>query len=149
MALSIACFIVAGLIFTLPLLLGAIIIAVCTVISGARQSASPKKSRPIAYTDTGEPIYPIVGYTADGTPVTANPLPQGFNPRTNSLAVVALVLGVLGGPIAIPFGHSARSQIRRTGEQGAGMAMAGLILGYISLLALAIFIIALSGIMSG
>jgi hypothetical protein len=31
---------------------------------------------------------------------------------------------------AIVFGHMARSQIRRTGEEGAGLALAGLILGW-------------------
>lgn len=54
---------------------------------------------------------------------------------TNIFAVLALVFGILGGILAIPFGHVARSQIRRTGEQGDGLALAGLILGYIWLVA--------------
>jgi MFS family permease len=57
----------------------------------------------------------------------------GYNPRTNSLAIVALVLGIFFGLLAIPVGHIARAQIRRTGEQGDGLALAGLVLGYISL----------------
>ena len=52
------------------------------------------------------------------------------------MAIAALVLGVVIGPLAIPFGHVARSRIRRTGEQGDGMALAGLILGYLSLAAI-------------
>jgi hypothetical protein len=38
-----------------------------------------------------------------------------------------------GAIAAIVTGHIARHQIRRTGENGAGMALAGLILGYIGL----------------
>ncbi|WP_161987373.1 DUF4190 domain-containing protein [Prescottella subtropica] len=59
-----------------------------------------------------------------------------YPPRpTNTLAVLALVFGILGGVLAIPFGHIARRQIRRSGEDGNGLALAGLILGYIWLTA--------------
>lgn len=58
--------------------------------------------------------------------------------RTNTLAIVALVSAlVLPGPgslAAIVLGHVALDQIRTSGEQGRGMALAGLILGYASLL---------------
>jgi hypothetical protein len=64
-----------------------------------------------------------------------------FSTHTNSLAIVSLVAGivswfavpVLGGIVAVIAGHMARSQIRRTGERGDGMATAGLILGYLHL----------------
>ena len=59
--------------------------------------------------------------------------------HTNSTAIAALVLG-LGVPFfgvtAIPAvicGHKARREIRRTGEQGDGMAVAGLVLGYLAI----------------
>jgi hypothetical protein len=59
---------------------------------------------------------------------------------TNSSAIAALVCGILAfcglGPIAIAaiiLGHKALSQIRRTGEDGYGLAKAGLVLGYLSL----------------
>jgi hypothetical protein len=94
---------------------------------------APLSAKPIGRTAGGQPIYPIVGYTPDGNPVTADRavgvLPA--NPRTNPLAIVALVLGFVFPLIAIPVGHVSRSQIRRTGEQGDGMALAGLILGYL------------------
>jgi hypothetical protein len=58
-------------------------------------------------------------------------------PRTNGLAVASLACGVAQfafGPLAtipaIVLGHMARSQIKRTGEQGAGLALAGLVLGW-------------------
>jgi hypothetical protein len=60
---------------------------------------------------------------------------------TNSWAVVALVCAMVGflvAPVeilAVVFGHIARGQIRRSGEEGGGMALASLIVGY-SVLAL-------------
>ncbi|HEX4442555.1 MAG TPA: DUF4190 domain-containing protein [Galbitalea sp.] len=51
--------------------------------------------------------------------------------RTNVLAIVALILGIvvpIGGIICGPI---ALSQIKRTGEAGAGLAKAGLIIGII------------------
>jgi len=82
--------------------------------------------------------YPVVGYTAAGVPVTADRIAgqQYASSKTNSPAVAALVLGLVFPLLAIPFGRIARSQIRSTGEQGSGMALAGLILGYLSLASL-------------
>jgi hypothetical protein len=57
--------------------------------------------------------------------------------QTNRLAVASLVcaLAVFVFPLptsilAIVFGHIARGQIRRTGEKGDGLALAGLALGW-------------------
>lgn len=75
-------------------------------------------------------------YTGGGTPTPLpSSAPYGPPRPTNTLAVLALVFGILGGILAIPFGHIARSQIRKTGEEGNGLALAGLILGYIWLAA--------------
>lgn len=65
---------------------------------------------------------------------------------TNAFAVVSLVLGLLGGNLlAVIFGHVARGQMRRTGERGDGMAIAGLVLGYIGIALWAVlFAVALS-----
>ena len=58
-------------------------------------------------------------------------------PPTNGLAIASLVCGVGAFVIGLSFipaiicGHIARGQIRRTGERGGGMALAGLILGYV------------------
>lgn len=58
-------------------------------------------------------------------------------PRTNGLAMASFACGLgqfLIGPLAtipaIVLGHAARHQIRRTGEQGAALAFAGLVLGW-------------------
>ena len=61
--------------------------------------------------------------------------------RTNGAAVGSLVCGILqffgfwlvGSIPAVVLGHMSRRQIRQTGEQGAGMAMAGLVLGYVGI----------------
>ena len=60
-----------------------------------------------------------------------------FVARTNGLAIASLACGLaqfVFGPLAtipaIVFGHMARYQIKRTGEQGDGLALAGLILGW-------------------
>lgn len=70
-------------------------------------------------------------------------------PGTNALAIASLACGVgqffglllLGTIPAIVCGHMARRQIRRTGEEGTGLALAGLILGWIGL-ALTVVLIA-------
>ena len=56
---------------------------------------------------------------------------------TNGLAVASLACGLaqfVFGPLptipAIVLGHVARHQIKRSGEHGAGMALAGLLLGW-------------------
>jgi len=67
-----------------------------------------------------QPTYPAYGQPAQGY----------YAPPTNTLAIVALVLAFvvpLGGIIC---GHIARGQIKRTGEGGDGLALAGLIIGY-------------------
>ncbi len=69
--------------------------------------------------------------------------------KTNGFAIASLACGLgqfMFGPLAtipaIVFGHIARSQIKRTGEQGAGLALAGLILGWAAvILAIAVIII--------
>jgi hypothetical protein len=54
----------------------------------------------------------------------------------NSFAIAALILGLTGGSVlAVIFGHVARSQIRRTKEAGGGLATAGLVLGYVGVVA--------------
>jgi uncharacterized membrane protein len=78
-------------------------------------------------------------------------LPPASQGRTNSLAVAALVCGaaqVITGPLttipAIALGHAARRQIRRTGEDGSGLATWGLALGYAGLALIAVVIIAIA-----
>lgn len=70
--------------------------------------------------------------------------------QTNSLAIASLICGaaqLIAGPLAtipaIALGHVARRQIRRTGEDGAGLAIWGLALGWAGLALTVIVIIAI------
>ena len=51
--------------------------------------------------------------------------------QTNTMAILSLVFAFVFAPLGIVFGHMARKQIRERGEQGGGLATAGLILGYV------------------
>ncbi|MGP5164260.1 DUF4190 domain-containing protein [Arthrobacter rhombi] len=68
-----------------------------------------------------------IGYTMNGQPMYQQPV----LPQTNLFSILALVLGIFTGILGIIFGHIARSQIRQTGEGGAGLALSGLIIGYV------------------
>ena len=84
------------------------------------QSASPPP--PPAYQ---QPVYQ--------QPVYQQPIYQSA-PRTNGFAIASLVCSLICiNVLAIIFGHVALSQIKRTNEGGQGLAIAGLIIGYISL----------------
>lgn len=66
-------------------------------------------------------------------PAPAVPAPAGTG--TNTLAIVALVLAFFVSLGAVICGHIALSQIKRTGENGRGLAIAALVLGYLGLVA--------------
>jgi Domain of unknown function (DUF4190) len=64
---------------------------------------------------------------SEPTPYAAAPM----GPRTNTLAIVALILAFVVAPGGIITGHIALGQIKRTGEAGHGLALAGTVLGYV------------------
>jgi hypothetical protein len=92
---------------------------------------------------------------APGAPYASYPpQPPSYPPpagsRTNGLAVASLVLGIVwlcgvGSILALVFGFMALSRIKRTGEGGRGMAIAGIVLGSIGAIVLVISIAALAG----
>ena len=77
---------------------------------------------------------------------SANPYAPAPQQKTNTLAIVSLVLAFVVSLGAVICGHIALSQIKKTGEQGRGLAIAGLVLGYIGLVAGLIWIIAVFSI---
>lgn len=85
---------------------------------------------------------------------------MGYTPvagKTNSLAIISLVCGIgsffahivpgVGGftvaLIAVVTGYMARKQIRETGEQGMGMATAGMVIGIVHLVLLSLVVLLL------
>ena len=128
--------------------------------SGQPAYGQPPSSGQPAYgqpPSSGQPAYgqPAYGQPAYGQPPASDqpygqppaygqPSPYGQQPGygygqpvyvpvagTNTLAILALVFAFVFSPAAIVLGHLAKKQIRQTGEQGEGLATAGLWLGYI------------------
>ncbi len=62
---------------------------------------------------------------------------------TNGFAIASLIMGLIPGLniLAIIFGFVALSQIKATGQGGKGMAIAGLVLGFASLIIVTIIIL--------
>jgi hypothetical protein len=84
----------------------------------------------------GAPGYPPPGYGAPGYP------PPGWGRPTNTMAILSLVLAFVFAPAGLVLGIIARKQIRATGEDGDGLALAGIIVGGI-VTALFVFMIVL------
>ena len=106
-------------------------------------SPPPSSGQPYMFGDAakgGQPYAP----SYSGPPYQQ----YGMAGRTNGLAIASLVCSLLGfvtclsAPVGIVLGHVAKKQIKQTGEQGEGMATAGLWVGYILTgLGLAFFIL--------
>ncbi|MEI5584023.1 MULTISPECIES: DUF4190 domain-containing protein [unclassified Agromyces] len=75
------------------------------------------------------PSYGTAPAYGSGTPAYGAPASQ----KTNVLAIVSLVSSFFISLVGIITGHIALSQIKKTGEQGRGLAIAGLIIGYVGL----------------
>jgi hypothetical protein len=106
-------------------------------------TAEPQKSgRP----DEPQPTAPGWGEPAPGwsdpwgaayPPPPGYPYPVVLTRPTNGLAIASLVCAVAGvatcvsAPVGAILGHVARRQIRERGENGDGLALAGIIVGWI------------------
>ena len=87
------------------------------------------------------------------------PFMQPYPPvqrRTNGLAIASLVCGLAQLPSfgltmlpAVILGHVARGQIRRTGEDGMGLATAGLVLGWIGAAVVVLVLIVVAAATAG
>lgn len=118
-------------------------------------SHEPAEPRPGA-----EPQYPASapghpGTAAQGYPVgpaphlgAAGPGPQGSwaplapRPRVNTLALVAFITSLLAiAPVAVICGHMALRELRSSGEEGRGLALAGVIIGYVVLGIVALLVV--------
>ncbi|GIF64889.1 hypothetical protein Ais01nite_29240 [Asanoa ishikariensis] len=102
---------------------------------GPPQSGPPSYGPPISGQPAPDPYgqYPPAvqpGYPA-GYPQQAYAGGYPQQRRTSVMAILALVLGILIPPAGIVLGHIAKKQLRTSGEDGAGLATAGLIIGYV------------------
>lgn len=66
--------------------------------------------------------------------------------KYNGMAIASMVLGIvwvywIGSILAVIFGFIAKRQIKERGEQGSGMATAGLVLGWVGVGILVIVLI--------
>jgi hypothetical protein len=64
----------------------------------------------------------------------------------NGMAIASMVLGIvwiywIGSILALVFGYIAKGQIRERNESGAGMATAGIVLGWVGVGILAVFLV--------
>lgn len=97
------------------------------------RAQGPQPPPPIGRTTEGQPIYPVVGYTSDGQPVTADRA-VGVQPGrqgTSGTAISALILAFVFPIVGVVLGFVARSQIKRTGQAGDGLALGAIIIGLI------------------
>lgn len=83
----------------------------------------------------GQPVEP-----ADSAPPYPGPAyPRPYGRPTNSMAIASMVVSIAGLTmcpivacvVGAVLGHMARKQISETGEDGDGLALAGIIIGWI------------------
>ena len=102
------------------------------------------------YSDLDVIVTDLPGARSVGSPPVVRP--KG----TNGLAIASLACGIaqfMLGPLptipAIVFGHVARHQIKRTGEDGAGLALAGLILGWAAIVLGVLIVVGVAAVVAG
>lgn len=113
----------------------------------ATQAAGPAIAAPgpgALVPHQGQPTY---GYPQQ-PPLYAAPVAV----KTNGLAIASMVLGILwlwwiGSVLALVFGMIAKSQIDNSGglQQGRGMAIAGIVLGWVGIGVLLVFVVGCGG----
>jgi hypothetical protein len=100
----------------------------------AAYAAPPGYGPPPGY--AAPPGYgPPPGYGAPpgyGPPPGYGMPPGSYRRPTNTLAILALVMAFVFAPAGLVLGVVARRQIRETGEEGEGLALAGIIIGSIA-----------------
>ncbi|MDR5698356.1 DUF4190 domain-containing protein [Agromyces aerolatus] len=108
--------------------------------AGVPPTPPPPPAQPAA-PSYGQPAQPGYGQPGYGQPGYGSAYATAPAKKTNVLAIVSLVASIAGivifwfiGSVAgIICGHISMSQIKKTGEEGRGLAVAGLIVGYIGL----------------
>ncbi|WP_018351525.1 DUF4190 domain-containing protein [Longispora albida] len=107
--------------------------------SGYDQGGYPQYDQPYsAPPSTGAPYDPYAQQQGYGQPPGYQQpyaqQPYGYaQPArgTNTMAILSLVFAFVFAPVGIVLGHMAKKQIAQTGEDGDGLATAGLVCSYI------------------
>ena len=122
--------------------------------------AAPPAAPAVDFGAAAAPVPPAPAYDAPPAPAYGAPTygaptyGASTAAKTNVLAIVSLVSSLVGFFTGIGFlvgvvcGHISLSQIKKTGEQGRGMALAGLIIGYIGIALSVILTIVFFGILA-
>ena len=84
------------------------------------------------------PQPPPLGYAGYPYPAYQYPPPR----PTTALAIASLVCAFLFAPLGIVLGYLSLSQIKRSGEDGRGLAIAGLVIGYVLTVATILAVVA-------
>lgn len=77
------------------------------------------------------PESPMYAPPIQQAPTAVYPPQPNSSEQTNTLAIIALISSFFISVLGIVLGHIALSQIKKTGEQGRGLALAGTIIGYV------------------
>ncbi len=87
----------------------------------------------------GQPAYgdPYAQQAAYAGGYAAPPAARG----TNTMAILALIFAFVFAPLGIVFGFIGRNQIKSSGEEGDGLALAGIILGSVFILLVVAYIV--------
>lgn len=111
--------------------------------SQAYEPYAPPPQPAQTYDPNAQPQQPYPGYAAPyGAPQYPNYLP-GSGP-TSGMAIASLVCSLLGiGLVGVILGHIALSQIKASNgyTQGKGLAIAGLVIGYLQIAAFVLIIL--------
>jgi len=116
---------------------------------GYPQLPQPPPAYALPPAQPGYPPPAPPGYAAPGYPPPGY-APPGYAPpyaayppaaSTNTMAILALIFGIIIPPLGIVFGIIARSQVKQSGESGEGLATAGLVVGLVLTALYVLFII--------
>jgi hypothetical protein len=99
---------------------------------GEQQYGQPAYGQQPGYDQSGYGQQQYPAQPAYGQPGSYPGYPQqpyAAPPATNTMAILALIFAFVLAPLGLVFGFVAKSQIKRTGESGDGLALAGIIIG--------------------
>lgn len=110
-------------------------------ISAALSPRSRREFAPVHEAAGTQAARVVVGHTEDGRPVYAAGYVGGPSPGPNGLAIGSFVCSLTAlSIVAIILGHMSVSRSKQDGQPTSGLATAGLILGYLTLLAQIVFV---------